>query len=389
MSDDSPHFSGRTGPERGHDALFFSLIRTAVSGGSLTAVPTAEEWRAAFGEACRQTLAGVLYAAVERLPKEQRPPKDVLLAWYALAEQVKRENRRINKEAAELTDRFRRQGRRSAVLKGQGVALLYPEPLLRMPGDIDIWVEGGRKAVLEWLRPQCSIGEVVYHHADTGLLEKTGVEVHFTPSWDYNYFRNRTIQGFFRDEAEAQFAHRVELPEGAGETAVPTPAFNRVYLLLHIYRHLFDEGIGLRQMLDYYYCLRQPATDSEKEDTRRQLRRFGLTRFASAVMYVEQRVFGLQDGFLPVPPDEEEGRFLLDEIMAAGNFGHHDARNSHAVGEGAAGRFMRRTRRNLRFVRHYPGEALWTAPFKVWHWLWRLGHGYLRPQPAPQAGKRG
>ena len=383
MSDDSPHFSGRT-------ELFFSLIRAAVSGGSLTAVPIAEEWRAAFGEACRQTLAGVLYAAVERLPKEQRPPKDVLLNWYALAERTRQENRRINGDAAALTALLYAQGRRCAVLKGQGVALLYPDPLLRAPGDIDLWVEGGRRGVMAWLRKEgWPVGEVVYHHAHAELPVRASVEVHFRPSWAYNPLRNRRMQRYFKAEADGQFAHIVTLPDGAGEVAAPTDAFNRVYLLAHIYRHLFSEGIGLRQLADYYYCLRRTSDEGELAATRRTLHRLGLTRFASAVMHVEEEVFGLERRHMPVAPDAREGRFLLSEIMLAGNFGYHDARNSHAAGEVAAGRFMRRTRRNLRFVRHYPDEALWTAPFKVWHWLWRLCHGYLRPQPAPQAGKRG
>ena len=40
-----------------------------------------------------------------------------------------------------------------------------------------------------------------------------------------------------------------------GEIAIPTVEFNLIFQLTHIYAHLMNEGIGLRQLLDYYYVL--------------------------------------------------------------------------------------------------------------------------------------
>ena len=47
----------------------------------------------------------------------------------------------------------------------------------------------------------------------------------------------------------------MSLPDGAGDIAVPTTAFNVIYQLTHLYHHFFDEGIGMRQIIDYYYVV--------------------------------------------------------------------------------------------------------------------------------------
>ena len=140
---------------------------------------------------------------------------------------------------------------------------------------------------------------------------------------------------------------------------------NRVYLLVHIYRHLFDEGIGLRQLLDYHFVLRQPCSEAEREEAVRCLERLHLKRFAGAVMYVLQTVFGLEDEHLLVPPSSGRGQRLLAEIMKAGNFGQHDERM---------------VSRNMGFLTDYPGEVLWSPLFKIWHYAWRSHHGYLPPK---------
>ena len=159
--------------------------------------------------------------------------------------------------------------------------------------------------------------------------------------------------------------HKVQLPERVGEVAVPTLAMNRVYLLVHIYRHLFDEGIGLRQLLDYHFVLRQPCSEAEREEAVRCLERLHLKRFAGAVMYVLQTVFGLEDEHLLVPPSPGRGQRLLAEIMKAGNFGQHDERIRHDANETPFGRFRRKVSRNMGFLTDYPGEVLWSPLFKI------------------------
>lgn len=359
--------------------LFFELTRLSCGTGEarLSRNPSPDEWAAIHKEAFRQTMAGVLFAVIERLPAEQRPPRGLLLQWFAAKERIVASNRLLNIRAVEACRLFGRDGFRSVVLKGQGLSLLYPDPLLRQPGDIDIWLDGSRKRISEYGRRRFPSVPVRYHHMDFPVFADVAVEVHFIPSWMNRYDSHRRLRHFFRTEAERQFRHYVQLPGDAGEVAVPTLSFNRIYLLVHIYRHLFGEGIGLRQMQDYCFVLRQGTTAEERQETMEVLGRLRMVRFARSVMYVLQEVFGLPAEYFLCEPDICAGRFLLSEIMQAGNFGKYDARLQRRPDETAAYRFRRSLRRNVRFLRYYPSEVLCDPVFKIWLYAWRRWHGFM------------
>ena len=158
---------------------------------------------------------------------------------------------------------------------------------------------------------------------------------------------------------------------------------------------MFTEGIGLRQLLDYYFVLvkwHTNLTDSTDLNTskslpqitqmnadldalRHEMKWFGLWKFAGAVMYVLHEVFGLSEDKMIAPMDEKKGKFLLDEIMRGGNFGQYDARLGSKEDEGKLHRYLRMNLRNLRFVRHYPTEALSEPLFRTWFAVWKKTHG--------------
>lgn len=359
--------------------LFSELLQIALEYKTeFSSLPSEEEWRELFDLAEKQTLTGVAFYAIERLPQEQRPPKALLLKWYLATERIKNLNAEMDAKAVKVANRFLKDGFQSVILKGQGIATLYPDACYRTPGDIDIWLEGGREQVQEYLRgiaPEC---KVVYHHADFLPIDGTEIEVHFTPSWMNSYCTNKTLQRYFRQYAATAFNKKEYVTISDDGTLyynrlpMPSLAFNRVFILVHIYRHLFNEGIGLRQLMDYYYVLNQGFTEEDRSETLKVLASLKMLRFAGAVMYVLQKVFGMDDKYLLLPPDEKEGRFLLNEIMLAGNFGHYDKRIKRVANESALHVFLRRTIRNLRFIRSYPSEVLWAPLFKIWHYFMRM-----------------
>ena len=170
---------------------------------------------------------------------------------------------------------------------------------------------------------------------------------------------------------------RRERTDDYTEIPVPSLDFNRVFILVHIYRHFFYEGIGLRQMLDYYYVLCHGFSEEDGKKTVDVLKSLGMIRFAGAVMYVLKNVFGMEERFMLVPANEREGKFLLDEIMLAGNFGHHDPRVGYGRKSSAWNLFWRRVSRSSRFIFRYPSETIWTPFFKMvnffyWRRKWSL-----------------
>lgn len=358
--------------------VFFELIQVALGKRKdLSVLPTDETWKSLFAEARRQTLLGFLFTAVQKLPREQQPCREMALRWFAVAEQIRAHNVKADFAAVKLSEELRRDGFRCVILKGQGNALLYPDARSRNPGDIDVWIDGTRRQIVGRLKAAGTKSGAVYHNVAYPAVDGVAVEAHFTPSWMFSPVTNGRLQHWFRQQKEAQFANKVRLPDIDAEISVPTIGFNRIYVLVHIYRHLFGEGIGLRQVLDYYYVLKQGFSEEERLETVRTLARLGMKPFTAAMMYVMQEVFGMEREMMLLPPDNIRGKELLYEILAAGNFGHYDTRRKYRPeNTGTVELFVRRTLRNWKFVRNYPSEALWTPFFKLWHFFWRKFHGW-------------
>ncbi len=112
---------------------------------------------------------------------------------------------------------------------------------------------------------------------------------------------------------------------GENYITVPTARFNAFYILLQCYHHMFESGLGLRQLIGYYFVLKN-TSDKDREYAVQLFEQLGIMSFAKAVMRIMLEVFGLEDKCLLCEPYEKEGRFILNEVMQNGNFEHRDAR---------------------------------------------------------------
>ena len=352
--------------------LFFQLLKSSLGiGKPMSDALTVDEWTWMWNIGHQQSLQGIIFYGIRngRVPK---PHRELLLHWYAVNEQIKFRNRQTNKAACEVVKEFAARGFRGCVLKGQGNVLNYPDASIRTSGDIDIWVEGGTKKVLCFVREKLASGQFCYHHIDAGVCQGIEVEVHYRPSFMNNLIHNGRLQKWFEEKADEEFSHEVELPDDAGKVCVPTNAFNRIYQLAHINHHIIHEGIGLRQIIDYYFLLKQGFTEKERAHDERLLKHLGLYKVASAVMYVLNDTLGLEEKCLLVAPNEKLGRFLLDEIMLSGNFGQYDKRVKH--GASPWEKNLQRLQRDWRLVWYFPSECLWEPIFRWYHFFWRLAH---------------
>lgn len=295
----------------------------------------------------------------------------VLMQWIAMGLALEKRNRLLNVRCKDITEIFNGLGLRSCVLKGQGVARLYPNPLRRQCGDIDLWVEGNRGDIHKTLKARWKVGETVIHHADVEIFKDTPTEIHFIPSFTYSPFLYRKYKKFFKRFADRQFANY----DKTVGFAYPTPEFNAVYSLMHIFHHVLHEGIGLRQLLDYYYILRR-LDKEQRGQVFEEMRNLDLAKFAEAVMYVEQKMFGLEPEFWLCQPNERTGKCLLAEIELAGNFGQYDKRNQQVNRMSKIGVYLHNVKRNFVFFKMASSEVLWAPIWEPCHFVWRKIKGY-------------
>ena len=352
--------------------IFFDFLRFCI--GSAKEIPGSlkeVDWKELYRIAKKQCLVGVLFDGIKKLPAEHvGMKKELLLKWMAESQMLEKANVRLNDADIQVSEWFRKKGFRTCILKGQGNALMYPNPYSRTPGDIDIWVEGGDKRVISFVRSISPHEKACYHHIEFPSYKGVEVEVHYRPSFLQCFWHNRRLQKYYGMVKEEQFSQRVMLGE-QGEIAIPTVEFNLIFQLTHIYAHLMNEGIGLRQLLDYYFVLLH-ADMKDVAELQRNLKHIGIWKFAGAIMYIMQEVFGMPVSRLIVPPNEKYGKFVLNEVLEAGNFGKYDDRNH--FGKSQIGHNLQRVYRDIRLVRYFPAEALSEPLFRVWHFLWRKMH---------------
>ena len=336
-------------------------------------------WQHLYSFAFKQALLGLCFDGIESLGKEypeelKKNPieRDLLMAWMGAAQQIHRQNMKVNAVAGKLYSMLREDGLRCCILKGQGNALMYPNAYSRNPGDIDVWVNASREQITEYAKKHFKLGDDIrYQHIETSV-DGVPVELHFFPCTMNNPIYNARLQKWFKRNADLQCSNVVSLPDGIGEIAIPTTAFNVIYQLTHLYHHFFDEGIGMRQIIDYYYVVNNDELLVIRETFQRELKHLGLWKFAGAVMYVLHEALGLSEEKMIAPMDEKRGKLLLAEILNGGNFGKHFTKYGGFTHQSMGKKYFLKIWRNMHFVRYYPVEALSEPIFRTWHFFWRM-----------------
>ena len=368
---------------------FFQLLRLTI--GSSTDIPLIqkEEWKSIYEIAQKQSLMGVIFDGIQKMSDATKSAGDsmemdinLLMNWMGICRQIEKRNHQLDEAVGKVTAWFEKKGFRSCILKGQGNALMYPCQGHRTAGDIDIWVSGKPSEVIQFVHSILPKEKASYHHISFPDINGIPVEVHYRPCYLQNPLHNHRLQKYFRKTSEEQFLHKVRIEEV--EFAIPTARFNIIYQLVHIYNHLFQEGIGLRQIVDYYFVIEKwymERTEStflstvglqvtDKAALQDELKHLGLWDFAGAMMYVQHEALGLSEDKMIVPKDVERGKLLLEDILKGGNFGQYDKR--YGFGRGFIGHNLQRLCRDLRLMRYYPAEALSEPIFRTWHFFWRI-----------------
>ena len=361
---------------------FFAFLKYCLGyKGNISRVVDSMDWQELYSFASKQALLGLCFDGIERLGKENPEElrlnpigRELLMTWMGKAQQIRRQNRKVNAVASKLYSMLRGDGLRCCILKGQGNALMYPNPYSRTPGDVDVWIDASRERIMEYTQKKFELGDDIrLQHLETSL-DGVPVELHFFPCSMNNPIYHARLQKWFRRNADLQCSHIVGLPDGAGDIAIPTSVFNVVYQLCHLYHHFFDEGIGMRQIIDYYYVVNNDELLVIRDTLQRELKHLGLWKFAGAVMFVLHEVLGLPEEKMIAPMDEKRGKLLLAEILNGGNFGQHFTKYGGFTHQSMGKKYFLKIWRNMHFVRYYPAEALSEPIFRTWHFFWRMNN---------------
>ena len=371
--------------------LFYQLLRMALGRQvSLPHTPNEQEWKALYELAKKQSLIGVCFAGVQKLQTQrQEPPEMTYLTWMGMAAKIQQRNEVVSRQCVELQGQLAADGLRSCVLKGQGVGALYRVhendndnnqnssdlSMLRQSGDIDVWVDTDEEGALRWVKKYQRELDFDYKHVHLDVLEGTSVEVHYRPSTSRVPWYMKRVEHFTREKT--CWTNAVAL--GDGMVNVPSLEFNLVFILQHIFGHLFAEEMTLKQYLDYYFVLKQAhEKGADVQEAYRWMQRMGMGSFARATMWLLREVFGMPEEWMRCEADADEGRFLLDRVMAKeqkAKKGEHGSVRWHLSV------FWAQQNKNLHLLTHYPLEVLfspiWLARHFFWKRIWKMKHKEL------------
>ena len=313
-------------------------------------------WEGLFSFVCQQGIAGIVFNGVTRA--EASLPKDVLFKWFSLSERIKKQNYLLNQRTAEMSSFFSKHGYKSIILKGQANATMYPDALIRTPGDIDIWVDAKMSDIINFVRKIYPSSHYSLHHIKFPYYKDTSVEVHYRPIYLKNWWADKRFQLYVDKNKKRFFENKIAV--GDSTVSALTTNFNFVYQILHMYAHLFTTRNNFKQYIDYYYLLKQMHTETDYVQTNALFKSLHVGKFAAGVVWILHHELGLDEQYLITPTNEKVGRMLLKETMRYKSFSKNKLLS---IAEQFIG--------NIRMIRFFPGQIILSPVFLPWHQWWK------------------
>lgn len=260
--------------------------RTELAGGGLDAAG----WRGLYDLAARQGVLAIAYDGVMLLPKEQRPPREVLLGWGMNVLSLERRYERQLAALGKIVSTLEADGVRVMLLKGAGLAADYPVPSHRECGDIDLYTFGDddRLDALAALG-----GGVVTRH----ISKHTNFEFDGVPVENHSGFLetdeatvNRRFEEFLLGVVDAVPGMRIEVPGATVDRG--NPMFNAVFVFCHAVTHFQPWGIVIRHFCDWGTLLAAHHREFDCVEFRRVMGENRYLKLADTFTYICSRYLG-------------------------------------------------------------------------------------------------
>ena len=351
------------------DKVVIELLQVAIGRRkSLARSLSADEWENAFSACETQLVLGFTFSGIQKLPEEQMPPAELLAKWQKVALIENERWKRGSEICRRACETHERNGFYSCVLMPR-LAQVGDESLESRdeslefrggdPKDIDIlcWSKDkkdGKRTIVEYVNflyvasTKHIKPKVVRHHVNfaSGNIP---LEVHFKSDYLNCPWYNKRY--------EAWIGEMVERSSKSDSCELPVE-FYVVYQLLHLYKKLFCEGIRFGHLVEYYNTLREIKDEGleVRDKSLEIIGRLGMKKFAGAVMYVLQTVFGMPDEYLICDADVRHGSFVLNMVTLAGEYTRHIERTRTLSHLGRLGHYLYWLKRNRPFITQYPAE---------------------------------
>lgn len=245
--------------------------------------------------------------------------KNYILQYVANSQQIHFKTQQV---LLEVFEKFETLGCNPILLKGEGLAQLYPSRCIRACGDVDIYV--GTKdfdkavACLNSMCEERDLNHAVLSRHDYSIKYK-GIlfEIHFMPGYASVEKAEQRFQELANYWLVPEKCQTISIL--GKQILIPAAQYNILYVFEHLARHFRNSELGIRQFLDWALLL-------EKNDFQEFILKKNLEELF--VLDAWKRLGGvLQEGLgmEKVPFIDANGRIrskdLIRVVMSRGNFG--------------------------------------------------------------------
>lgn len=331
------------------------------------------DWMGLLLMAKKQACIGIVYDGVLTLPSKCQPPRGIFLQWSTIVAQIEEDNEFLNSKIAEVFTLYKQHGIHPILLKGQGVAQNYLNPLHRNSGDIDLYIgeDDYDKANAILRKESTRESEESNKHASITwrgvTIENHRIMTHLNAPASNKYF-NRTLKEWFPQGSRKLDIH--------GFTTDVCPLeFDATFVLIHSVLHFLNEGIGLRQICDWTCMLHAQSKVMDKKRFLQMLDGVGLMKAARAFGAIATDFLGLSAENLPFKLTKKDyilGEWLLHDVLEGGNFGWYYENKKERPKGYLAGKwhsYSSTFKRCLELGKLAPAEARWYPLYLVYAFL--------------------
>lgn len=283
------------------------------------------------------------------------------MQWVGTVSQIEGENEKHQKVLAKTLKCLREKEIPVVFMKGLVAGNRYPNPLRRQCGDIDFVVaQSDFDRTLDALD---TIGQVdrELKHEHHGMAYVDGVILE--PHYKVHNFQNPKIDKAMQEIFLEVFPNKLESERiGDCDISVFPREAECIMLVGHMVNHVYAEGLGLRQVLDFMMFLKEKYYSFDKDLCLLYLERMEMIRAFHIFTRICEKYLGMPTNIVQLSYTDKEltaADKMMEDIMEVGNFGRGKRNVGHHFLLRPIKSYLWVLRRSWTLREVCPAEARW------------------------------
>lgn len=277
------------------------------------ALPTAE-WEKIHSLSLRQGVSAMVLDATVALGITL--PRTVKMRFILSTDKIEEKYQSKINAISKVLDIYSQNGINMMILKGVGLAQLYPVPHHRPCSDVDIWLFGKQLEADDILRTKHNIAiDKAHHHHTVFYINGVMFENHYDFIEQHSRRSKRLIEQYLKELSDKELPLLNEI-EGM-QLYTPAPDLNALFLLMHAGAHFAAETVSIRHLTDWAFFLKNYGDKVDWQRFYSLGKEFGFTPFLECINTMCVEYLGMPARYAPsLMKDEQVVARAIDDVLS-------------------------------------------------------------------------